>query len=331
MAGAPGGSDQAFTWPPRPLETADPGRAGPENTAANDTAHVAPGDTPTIVTRPVSLRRRPRVRAPRGFWASIEAGLLGGSGGDLLEGWQPDPAALVCPRCGDAVGRGEADASGCSSCRGKRLAWDHAIRLGLYAGDLRMAIMACKYHRDRRAGRALAGLLASRVAGRLGAHGIDPADVMVVPVPTTTRRRLANGGLDHTMILAAAVGRAIASKPVRLLERRHTPHQAGLSADARARNVAGTIRVRGGLRRPTPAHVVLVDDVRTTGATASACIAAMKKCFGDRRKKGAGIPCFWLATAAVSSRRRPTGGEIVSGPAEGGSGRDVGEAASAPE
>ncbi len=302
-----------FTWPPAPLEDGPvvvdiaPGTPGTPGTPA-ETPEAHPGGHPRNVDRPPPPPPPPPVARVRstGFWGSLETALLGGGGGVDLDGWAPDPVGRICPRCGGPAGRGEADDSGCAACRGKRLAWNHAVRLGVYDGDLRRAIMACKYRQDRRAGRVLAGLLAERVADRLRESGVGSASVMVVPVPTTTRRRLANGGLDHTMILADGVGRALGTRPVRLLERRHTPHQAGLSAAARAKNVAGTIRVRGGLPPAKPGHVVLVDDVRTTGATASACFGVIRSCFGGRA--GEDTPCFWLATAAVSTRRRGAAG-----------------------
>lgn len=279
---------QQFTWPPKPLDADD-----------TDRQEITPGHDQ-------SLQADER---ERGFWSMFETALLGGGGGaEWLANWTPDPVQTICRRCGDVVGLGESDETGCGTCRGARLAWDRAIRLGLYAGPLRSSITACKYRNDRRAGRAVADLLACRVFEQFGAERIDLAGVLVVPVPTTTRRRLANAGLDHTLLLAAEIGRSLGVRPRRLLERRHTAHQAGLSAAARARNVAGTIRVRHGLRVARPDHVVLVDDVRTTGATASACLRAIKSRFRSRWADAAGgdkgFPRCWLATAAVSSRRR---------------------------
>ena len=294
----PGAPERTFRWPPAPLQDGPVVvdlETGPGAIEDSRMRSRRGGDTG-------STSRREHL----GFWASLESALLGGGGGVDLNGWEPDPVDRICPRCGGPTGPGEVDRSGCAGCRGKRLAWTHTVRLGVYDGDLRRAIMACKYHRDRGVGRVLGRLLAERVADRFRDSGIGVGEVMVVPVPTTTRRRLMNGGLDHTMILAEGVSRVLGTRPVRLLERRHTPHQAGLSAAARARNVAGTIRVRGGRRPPRADHVVLVDDVRTTGATASACFRAIRSGMGER---GVGDPpCFWLAVAAVSTRRRDVAG-----------------------
>lgn len=294
MTSQSGDSDR-FVWPPRPaddmvvIDTGLSRSPGVEIAKETDTSGSG-GDEPEV-----------------GFWQRFESGLLGGvPGWRWPPGWGADAIGSICPRCGGGVGVGEVDSEGCSSCRPRRLAWDRSIRLGVYDDALRDGIQACKYHRDRHAGRILGEALGGRVWSVLSSEGVSSGSLIVVPVPTTTRRRLGNGGLDHTLILAEGVGRALGVRPERLLERRHRAHQAGLSASARARNLAGTIRVRSARRIGGAGHVVLVDDVRTTGATASACFKAIREGFGSAAD-GSGTPSdrprFWLATVAVSSYR----------------------------
>jgi predicted amidophosphoribosyltransferase len=84
---------------------------------------------------------------------------------------------------------------------------------------------------------------------------------------------------------------------VRALRRvRYTAAQAGLSNTGRRENVAGAFVPR---RRATVRgmRVLLVDDVMTTGATATACAAALKR---------AGARSVALLTLARADRRHPS-------------------------
>jgi ComF family protein len=141
-----------------------------------------------------------------------------------------------------------------------------ATAAGNYAGSLRQIIHALKYDGRRSLAPPLADLM--RTSGQ---HVLDGADC-IVPVPLHPWRRLRRG-FNQAADLAAALG-----PPVhRLLWRvRATVPQTDLSAADRQRNVGGAFRlspwVGGGRRDALRGQVVvLVDDVRTTGATLHAC------------------------------------------------------------
>jgi predicted amidophosphoribosyltransferase len=293
-------AETGFVWPPK----------APED---DTTEHPGGVDTSSI-DQPVDPRPGGLVPLLR----RLEADLLGGRGGLRgLETLKTDPPGNYCPRCGETVGVGEVDEAGCGACRGRRLAWSRAVRLGPYHGPLRDAIVACKYRSDRTAGRDLGRRLGHALLRAFDLADADTAGALLVPVPTTTRRRLSNGGVDHALILAREVGRALAVRPTRLLERRHRERQAGLPASARARNLAGTIRARSLRPGPTPSEIVLVDDVRTTGATATTCLRTIRAALGERGgrrgERSVRGPRCWLVTAAVSTKRRAdahTGGEV---------------------
>lgn len=94
-----------------------------------------------------------------------------------------------------------------------------------------------------------------------------PPDTVLTWV-TMPAQRLRVRGIDHGRALCEALGR-ISGMPVRqLLTRKGKLHtQRGLSKEARLQNLSGTLMCEEPLSRP----VLLVDDVLTTGATASAC------------------------------------------------------------
>ncbi len=144
--------------------------------------------------------------------------------------------------------------------------FDGLITAGLYVSPLRDAIQALKYGGVRPLAPTLARLAAPGLAA------IAPA--VVAPVPSHPRR-VAARGLDHTRLLAREVAQAtdLPWLPDLLVRTRATLPQVGLERAARRANVAGAFRVQA--RVPTPV-VVLVDDVLTTGATASACAEALR-------------------------------------------------------
>ncbi|HMO69329.1 MAG TPA: phosphoribosyltransferase family protein, partial [Novosphingobium sp.] len=113
---------------------------------------------------------------------------------------------------------------------------------------------------------------------------------LVVPVPLH-RWRLWRRGYNQAALLARAIARERRATLAvdALVRRKPTPSLCGLGRKARARALSGAIAVNP--RRQAMidgADVVLVDDVLTSGATSSACVAALKRA-GARRVV---IACF---------------------------------------
>ena len=110
-----------------------------------------------------------------------------------------------------------------------------------------------------------------KVAAPLLADAVDRRFDAVVPVPLH-RARLRRRGFNQAALLARGLSGRI-STPVSdtLQVVRSTRDQVELSAAERRRNVAGAFRATTRAR----GHLLLVDDVFTTGATTSACAAAL--------------------------------------------------------
>jgi ComF family protein len=99
---------------------------------------------------------------------------------------------------------------------------------------------------------------------------------MLVPVPLAASR-LRERGFNQSERIARAVG-AVWGLPVHegvLVRGRATETQTRLTPGERLRNVAGAFHTTAERTRLRGAHVIIVDDVVTTGATLNACALAL--------------------------------------------------------
>jgi len=201
--------------------------------------------------------------------------LCGEPGGGGLDLCQPCNRNLpwlgvACRRCALPLPASET-AGICGACQRGRSPLQQVRAAFLYQAPLNALVLRFKFHRDLSAGRLLAMLMAQALAGAERPQALVPVSLHL--------GRLRQRGYDQSLELAKPLGRALQLPVCTLLQRRHaTAPQSELDQAARRRNLRSAFTVAGSV----PAHVALVDDVMTTGATAQAAARALHRAGATR-------------------------------------------------
>ena len=237
---------------------------------------------------------------------------------------EADRLGRWCLRCGAGMESPQEGARGCASCAGRWLGRRGTVRLAPYqAPEWSDALRRVKFAGDRSAARAIGNALAKQwLSAAQRGLAPEPSSVSaIVPVPMPAPRRIERG-IDHAQCIARECAHALRVPLVAMLQQRHgiQQHFLGMrergirchgmrmrmraldacSPDAArdwAWRAAHTLELRAFRRRLRSGaeHIVLVDDVLTTGATAEECIAALQ---GTLRPR----PQIWLLVACVTER-----------------------------
>jgi ComF family protein len=186
------------------------------------------------------------------------------------------------------IGDGE---TRCLLCQRADPPFERAVAYGSYDSTLRDLIHLLKFQQVRPAAAVLGRMLAETIANL--EQTMPAGTILVVPVPLHRRKR-AQRGFNQAETIARGALKQL-SHPRRfalctgvLVRRRETGSQIGLTRHQRRENLRGAFAVSDPTRILNR-DILLVDDVYTTGTTASECARVLRR---------AGAARVWVATVA---------------------------------
>ncbi len=183
----------------------------------------------------------------------------------------------ACPRCAASVAKYEVSDGRCAGCRRRRPRVAGTVRVGTYtveAGNAGLGVLLRSYKYDAREelGPTLGGWLGDVVSKAPWVEHVEA----IVSVPTHWTHRLARP-LYVPAAIAAVVARQTGLPHVPVLRRvRGGKHQIGLTYTERVANVRGVFAIRRHVTLQN-ARLLLIDDVKTTGATLNECARVLRE------------------------------------------------------
>jgi ComF family protein len=214
-----------------------------------------------------------------GACANCDAPAAGGNGAILCDqcGGKLDEliSAAACHACAKPLASAGAP---CPYCHGRGMApYDRIVRLGVFDEPLKNLIHEMKYHRRWQ----LAEMLADRLCATERAKGLLIETEVLVPVPLHFIRQFQRG-YNQADVIARRVGSRRNSHGIAVIpvakRTRNTETQTHLHSDQkRHMNLRGAFALRRCGRKIQGRHVLVIDDVMTTGATLKSLGRLLKK------------------------------------------------------
>ena len=173
-----------------------------------------------------------------------------------------------CPGCGGVL---DSALAVCSLCLNeKERPWQRGYSVMEYRDAARKLVGMMKYGNSPELARQLGDLIADKV------QKLDLDIDMIIPVPLNWRRRLSRG-YNQSQLLAEVVGKRLHLPVVNAVRRTgNRSNQARRSRTERHRELRGIFVLRSGVQLKNK-HILLLDDVLTTGATLTAVSGELLK------------------------------------------------------
>lgn len=165
-----------------------------------------------------------------------------------------------CYRCHKATQQFQV----CHTCR-PAVQLQHVWVASMYEALAKYVLQALKFHRARAAAKDIAHCLDSQLP-------ILPKETLVCHIPTA-HSRIRQRGYDQSLLIARELARLRGHEHAPLLRRVSASRQLGASREQRFKQAKSAFEI---YKVPDGAHVLLIDDVTTSGATLEAAAKLLK-------------------------------------------------------
>jgi len=203
--------------------------------------------------------------------------------GCLMDIAQNRPA---CPRCALPLEATQNNANVCGQCLQHPPIYDHSYALAIYEPPIDRLIQHLKFNNKLNYARLLGMLMAAEITRNSG----ERPDV-IIPVPLHPQR-LRQRGFNQALEIARPIAQqlTIPLNNTSCVRIKATTEQSSLSARQRIDNIKGAFALRADI---SAQHVVIIDDVMTTGNTVSELARVIKQA-------GANRVDVWLCARALA-------------------------------